>query len=139
MATMEIPPKFLLAHSLKRSNLVRSLLSVFSSTMFCVSSDSGRWLVCRRISSAFNAATSAIASYRSFFLGSDCFSASSLQWVSSVFSPLILLSVVIPPSLCCSMVGIFTSSIPRNSLSSFSVSSLAIAPVLGDFSFQSLE
>ena len=79
MATIEIAPKFLLAHLLNLSNLVRSLFSASSSTMLRASSLSGRTLARRRNSSAFNAATSAMELYRSFFLGFDYLSASSLQ------------------------------------------------------------
>ena len=62
MATIAMPPMFPFAHLLKRSNLVRSLFSTSSSTMLRASSLSGRWFLRTRISSAFNAATSAIAS-----------------------------------------------------------------------------
>ena len=62
MATTEMAPKFLLAHLLNLSNLVRSLFSASSSTMLRASSPSGRMLARRRNSSAFNAATLAMDS-----------------------------------------------------------------------------
>ena len=79
IATTEMPPKLLLAHLLNLSNLVRLLFSTSFSTMLRASLPLGCTLARRCNSSAFNTATSAMELYRSFFFGSDCLSASSLQ------------------------------------------------------------
>ena len=122
MATIEIPPKFLFAHRLNLSNLVKSFRSAYSSKMFCAISLSGRRLALKRNSSAFNFATSAIDSYNSFLFGSPSKRfANSLQLFSSISNASILLSTVIPPCLCCFKVGSFAFKILLNSLSSFSV------------------
>ena len=138
MATTEMPPRFLFAQCIKCSNLVRSLFSASSSMMLRASSPSGRTLARRRNLLAFNAATSAMDLQRSFFLESACLSARSPQRVFLALITSILSSTVIPPSLCCLMVGSLAASIPLNSQRSFSVSSAAIPSALLEISVSSL-